>query len=202
MAKIAIDIDNTLYDFGSEIREVFFDLAVEEGDKNLLRGAYHAPFEWRDLSDLFEWEVVDKAIQKVHDAALDQVPYKGAVRVVQRLGEKHDIKYVTSRYEHHYKATDTWLFENGFPQGELICSTHDKSDHLVDCQYLIDDRVKTLIEFVTDHGWENYHFEKDEARKAFSLWHHYNRNLTDVKNIYLAPTWRGLEYYLEKKDVL
>lgn len=200
-----------MYDFGSEVREAFFEMAIETGDKKYLRGAYSSFAEWRDLSDVADFfeqneDVVLKAIDIVHKNTVYQRPYKNSVHVVRRLAyeENHIIKYVTSRHEKFYNDTELWLQSCAFPNGELICSTHDKRPHISDCQYIIDDRPKTLIEFITDFTWKLSHGSenKEKQRKAFGLWTPYNRNLTDVRNILLAPTWRGIEYYLERKGLL
>jgi hypothetical protein len=39
-------------------------------------------------------------------------------------------------------------------------------------------------------------------RKGFGIHAPHNTNLTDVKNVYLAPTWAGLNYYLVRKGLL
>lgn len=194
--KIAIDIDQTLYDFDSEVREAFFELALEREDKSLLRGAYSTNMEWRNLTDVLGEKIGLEAIQKVHNKTMEQVPFKGSVETVQRLSEHFKIIYVTSRYDKFQHATEDWLHYNEFPYGRVICSTHDKKPHLEDSQYLIDDRPKTIIEFVTTEN------KRGMPRKAFGLWTNYNRNLTDIKNVYLAPTWKGIAFYLERKGLL
>ena len=68
-----------------------------------------------------------------------------------------------------------------------------------DCQYIIDDRPKTLVEFVYDSNWQK---ETTPARKGFGLFCEYNRALTDVPGIYLAPNWTLLEKYIEEKSDL
>lgn len=205
---IAIDIDQTLYDFDNQIREAFFEMALESGDKSLLRGAYSTNMEWRNLTDVLGVEIGMKAIERVHDRTLKQVPFANAVNVCQKLALKHKIKYVTSRYDKYYEDTYAWLGFWGFPEGEIICSTHDKAPHLKDCRYLIDDRPKTIIEFVTNFEWiledkfGEGPAEETRQRKAFGLWTPYNRNLTDIKNVYLAPNWTGIKFYLERKGLI
>lgn len=204
MTIIAVDVDDTLYDFGSQVREAFFEMAIESGDKTLLKGAYSGYHEWRDLSDVFDWRIVSSAIERVHERQDKYAPFLDSVNTLSMLADKFTIKYVTSRYDRHYDVTADWLSMWGFPKGELICSTHNKTPHLTDCQYLIDDRPKTIIDFVTDFTWKNTHGSesKEKARKAFGLWTPYNRNLTDIRNVYLAPTWFGIGYYLQRKGLI
>jgi hypothetical protein len=196
MSVVAIDIDETLYSFDEEVRGAFFDLAVEKGDKSILRAAYSNNQEWRNLVD-HDTGLAYKAIERVHEQATSQIPFKGAVDVVQRIGAEHTIKYVGSRFKKHYQGTKNWLNYWDFPEGDLICVEHtdSKQNYFDDVQYLIDDRPRTIIEFLHEPYYEG-------ERKAFGLWRQYNQNLTDVKSVYLAPTWRGLEYYLERKGVI
>lgn len=201
MAKIAVDIDNTLYSFDSEIREAFFEMAIQKGDKSLLKGAYSGFNEWRELADVHEWPIIEEAIDWVHERQGEQTPFKGSVRVVNLLAKKHELIYISSRKEQWHIRTEDWLCDEGYPDGGLICSGHDKSEYLKDCQYLIDDRPATIINFLySAMSLSNTLIQPQ--RKAFGLWTPYNRNLTDIKNILLAPTWRGIEFYLERKDVL
>lgn len=206
MAKIAVDIDNTLYSFDNECREAFFEMAIEKKDKSYLKGAYTPQVEWRSLADILGWEALAEAIEIVHDKTLDQEPYKGAVRVVNELSEAgHEIRYISTRKEKHGPNTVAWLTHNMFPVGDVICCGTDKSKHLQDCQYLIDDRPKTILDFIYDYDWLRNNFGgllPGTQRLAFGLWFPYNQALTDVDNIYLAPAWRGIRYYLEKKRVL
>lgn len=204
MTRIAIDIDDTLYPFGDEVREAFFELAIERGDTQLLKGAYAGFNEWRELSDVFDRDIALDAIHWVHDRQLEQRPFKRCVEVVNRIAEQYDIKYVTSRRSVYYDSTVQWLDDWAFPEGEVICSEHDKTEHLTDCQYIIDDRPATIINFIHNFTWKLTHGSnnQEKQRKAFGIWKPYNRNLTDQAHVYLAPTWRGIEYYLEEKGVL
>lgn len=204
MTRFAIDIDDTLFPFGTEVREAFFEMAIECDDPKYLRGAYSGFNEWRELSDVLDREVALDAIHWVHDRQREQVPFKNAVRVVTRIADTYDIKYVTSRRAVYLESTTEWLEDCGFPQGEVICSEHDKTEHLWDCQYLVDDRPATILNFIHNFTWKLSHGSTNQKhqRVAFGLWQPYNRNLTDHDGVYLAPTWRGLEYYLERKGVL
>jgi hypothetical protein len=196
MSVVAIDIDETLYSFDEEIRETFFELAIERGEKVLLKGAYSLNQEWRNLTDVLGTEIALEAIDRVHSRQQEMTPFKGAVETVCELAENHRIKYVTSRLSRYWDSTDYWLSKNGFPEGDLVCSTHDKREHLLECQYLVDDRPMTIINFLFDKEWDG------PQRKAFGLWRAYNHNLTDIKNVYLAPNWVGLAYYLKRKEVI
>lgn len=189
--------DETLYSFDEEVREAFFEIAIERNDKSILKAAYSNNQEWRNLVD-HNKALAYEAIERVHEQATSQIPFKNSIDVVNRLAEQHTIKYVGSRFKKHYDNTKSWLNYWDFPEGELFCVEHTDSKHnyFRDVQYLIDDRPRTIVEFINDTSW------KGDQRLAFGLWRQYNQNLTDVRNILLAPTWRGLEYYLERKKVL
>lgn len=186
----------TLFDFDAAIREEFVLMAIEKKDKSYLKGAYSTNMEWRNLTDVLGEDVAYEAINRVHDNQLIYEPFKDASLTLKELAHTFKIKYVTSRYERYYDSTEAWLSENNFPEGEIICSTHDKIPHLNDCRYLIDDRPKTIIKFLHDPLWDG------EQRLAFGLWTKYNAALTDIDNLYLAPNWLGIHFYLRRKGVL
>ena len=137
-----------------------------------------------------------------------QTPYENAVDVLNDLAEQHEIFYISNRSTEAGGATEAWLEHWGFPQAPLIATMEDKQPYLSECQYLIDDRAKTLVEFIYNFNWQytwgsiEEEGSKKYQRKAFGLLFEYNRNLTDIPNVYLAPTWAGIRYYLEKKGVL
>lgn len=205
MTKIAIDIDETLYSFDSAIRNVFFDMAVEREDKSILRLAYSNNLEWRNLVD-HDKSIAYAAIERVHENTDEYMLFPGASDTIWALWRKgYEINYVGSRKDKHEAVTKFALFDIwDLPDGKVICADPSKSknEYLKDCQYLIDDRPKTIIEFLHDPVWWWYNTEINEERKAFALWRPYNQNLTEVPNLYLAPTWRGIRYYMERKEVL
>lgn len=197
MTYIAIDIDSTLYDFTAPFRQAFFDLAIEQGQKEaLFKGGYHSWVEWRSPADVCGMDAFLEALDRVHSPEVisTRQPYEGSVEVVTELADHGNrLLYVSNRDPMTTGVTTRWLADQGFPVGvDVICSMSDKSAFIQDCAYLIDDRPKTLCDFV--YG--------KEGRKAFGLMFEYNRALTDIPNIYLAPTWGGLRYYLEDKGVL
>lgn len=197
MSLISIDIDDTLLDFSSAVREAFFEMAIESGDKSLLKGAYIPTAEWRSLTDAHTVEAALEAIDRVHRNIDQSVPHIYAPEICWDLIEaEHEILYVTSRKNEYYEPTLLWLFDNGFPKGKLICSANDKSEHLKKCRYLIDDRPRTIVEFLYNCNWNG------DERLAFGLWRDYNRALTDIPGVYLAPTWKGIQFYLRKKEVI
>jgi uncharacterized HAD superfamily protein len=205
MSKIAIDIDETLYSFDSAVRDAFFQMAIKADDKSILRLAYSNNHEWRNLVD-HDAKLAYEAIEIVHTASNSYQSFPDAPWVVEEIAEAgHEIIYVGSRKQEHWHTTKEFLDWNNFPEGELICADPSKSklEYIQDCQYLIDDRPKTILEFLyTDkHEWD-FQRPDEGPRKAFALWRPYNQNLTEVPNLYLAPTWRGLEYYLKRKGVI
>lgn len=202
--KIGIDIDSTLYDFAIPMRQAFLDLALEHGDKEeYFKGGYQSWVEWRSPADVCGPEAFELALAKVHSEEIiaQQVPFNNSVEVCKRIAENYEILYISNRAPETVWATQHWLDDHNYPSGELVCTMRDKQEYLRDCQYLIDDRPKTLVEFVYASGWNPpaYH---SRPRKAFGLLYEYNRALTDIPNVYLAPTWAGINYYLERKGVL
>ena len=203
MARIAIDIDSTLYNFESPMRQAFLDLAAAKGDKETYyRGAYQSWVEWRSPTDVCGLDPFVEALDIVHSPTVinEQVPFPGAAETVQELMAHHDVFFISNRSEEEdvIFATERWIRGHITEEEdvEVICTSKDKKPWLDDCAYLIDDRPKTLVEFVYDGPsvWGK--------RKAFGLMYEYNRGLTDLHNIYLAPTWGGLRSYLEAKAVL
>ena len=137
----------------------------------------------------------------------EQIPFPGAADTIRALWrEGASILYISNRDEKSEKATYEWLKQHKFPIEEnskackLVCTMEDKLELVSDCQYIIDDRPKTLVEFVYDYDWQHDH--EGEQRQGFGILSPYNENLTDIPNIYLAPSWAGLNYYLVNKGLL
>lgn len=202
--KFAIDIDSTLYSFETAAREAFQKLYDETGDRNYLKGLYHSWDEWRSPADACGIEIWMKVIGMCHVPEIieRQVPFPGAVATLQALvDEGYQLMYLSTRTPEASEATCNWLDNCGFPMGDQIevhCRMEDKGPYLAECQYLIDDRPKTLIEFIYDPSWNQFKGE----RKALSLLYPYNRALTDVPNIFLAPSWVGISSWLVRKGLL
>jgi len=207
-AKIACDIDDTLYPFGNAVRDEFFRMAEEYDDKSILKAAYAPHVEWRSLSDsLPDSDLVYEAILRVHNKTIEQVPFDYCVKTLWELiNSGHEIIYITSRKDKYHEPTEQWLNEWEFPTpSNLICVQDSKIPHIRDCKYLIDDRPQTVLDFVTDYTWKRWtagHSVEGRDRKAFGLWLPYNQALTDVKNVYLAPGWFGINFYLQRKNII
>lgn len=221
-ARIAIDLDSTLYDFETAAREAFLKLAEREDDRGYFRGAYNPWMEWRSPTDACGLDKWLEAIAMCHDADAirQQVPYAGAVETCQALAaEGHILLYISNRATESTAATHDWLTDWGFlsdPAHELVCTMGAKEPYLHECQYIIDDRPKTTVQFVYDRVWANAvekmvgwagedrreETERNWRRRAFVKAYQYNQNLTDIPGLYLAPTWSGLNYYLVSKGVL
>jgi hypothetical protein len=209
MTTIAVDVDNTLYDFESAARQAFLDLAAERSDEGLFQGAYNPWTEWRSMGDVCGPEVQSAVICRVHEpeVILDQTPYIGAADVLWELvNAGYKLKYISNRSPDAFGATYRWLEGCGFPIGvsapdaNLVCTMGNKIPLVSDCQYIIDDRPKTLVQFIYDAQW--LHGRLRQPRLGFGLAFPFNQNLTDVPGVYLAPTWGGIRYYLIKKGVL
>ena len=224
MSRIAVDIDSTLYDFETPAREAFTKLAEERDDRTLLMGAYHPWTEWRSPADVCGLPVWLDAIALCHseEIILAQTPFNGAVETCQQLArEGHELLYISNRAVESAEATAQWLDKWEFPLNHsdiaraedwhdghaLKCLTTDKKPFLSDCQYLIDDRPKTAIVFIYDFDWQRQHGEMhaestEKPRRAFLIAYPYNQALTDIRHLYLAPTWAGINTYLVSKGVL
>lgn len=201
MAKVYCDIDETIYPFSSLARQVWSELAHKRRDDSLLRGAYVAWQDWRSPKDVCGSKTWQEVIDICHSdfMILSRVPYKGAPKVIRRLSNSHDVVFITNRNQKAKDATAKWLDQWGFQYKDLICTTDDKQEFMSDGNYLFDDRPKSLIEFVYNFAWQLYTQPK---RKGFALLTDYNRNLTDVPNIYIAPSWWGIEKQLEKEEII
>lgn len=207
MTKIGVDVDDTLYSFASLARGVLASEAAKSGDKTLERAAYAPWPEWRtplDLLGLDEWM---RIIDICHDEEMirSQQPYPEAANLLTELVDNnYELVYVSTRNTERYSATKEWLVSNLFPMGDLVCTGQDKAEALRECRYLIDDRPKNLISFVYDFDWKYGHIGTAGERIGFGLMTEFNRALTDVPNIYLAPpgNWNLMRHYLVKTGVL
>lgn len=204
VALIAIDIDSTLYDFETAFRQAYIDNAIEHGDKSLFRGAYASWVEWRSPWDVCGEEAFQAALDRVHSEEVieSRQPFEGAPDVVFKLAKEHEIVYLSNRDEDLTEITEHWLIQH-FPCGRVVCTMDDKQAYLMDCQYLIDDRPKTLCDFLYSWNWQTMGLSSSVGpRNAFGLLFEYNRALTDIPELYLAPTWAGIGFYLERQGVL
>lgn len=205
MGKIAVDVDDTLYPFTELARQVIAGEAYRTGDKLLERAAYAPWVEWRTPVDLLGTEKWLEIIDLCHSEVMirTQRPYAWAAEVLTELSHYHELVYVSTRNTERELITREWLVKNHFPSGDFVCSGQSKREHVRECRYMIDDRPKNLIDFVYGSGWLEDHTE-EEARIGFGLMTEYNRSLTDVPNIYLAPpgNWRLLRHYFLKTGLL
>lgn len=211
MAKIAVDVDSTLYDFDGPAREACFKLWRDTGDEIYKQAAYHTGGEWRSYTDILGLDKWLTAIDLVHEeeSILKQTPFDGAVETLKALRKAgHDIMFITNRKAHSAEATWDWLLETRLAsqtyEDDLIVTEDDKKSFMADCQYLIDDRVKTVVQFVHDYDWTNRIGSNNStrARHAFVKAYPYNINLTDVPRCWLSPSWAGINIHLEKVGVL
>lgn len=222
MATIAVDVDSTLYDFETPSRDACLKLWQETGDASFKEAAYHPWTEWRSPADvLMDPDGIPRrwlqAIAVVHedDAILGMRPFTGAVETCQSLmAANHKLIYITNRAASTEKATRQWLSDNGFfdtaeGRAALVVTEGDKRPFIDQAQYLIDDRLKTCVQFVYDYDWQFYMGVRKENggpgtndRLAFVKAYPYNQNATDVPGLILAPTWGAIQHYLVKKGLL
>lgn len=225
MATIAVDVDSTLYDFETPSRDASLKLWQETGDDAFKEAAYHPWTEWRSPADVLmgedgvphRWLEV---IARVHedDSILGMQPFSGAVETCSALAKAgHHLIYITNRAASTEEATRQWLDRNGFfgypaqdPDAySLVVTEGNKAPFMADCQYLIDDRLKTCVQFVYDFDWQ-FNFgvrghvkgNANRDRIAFVKAYPYNQNATDIPGLILAPTWAAINVYLVKKGLL
>lgn len=213
---VALDIDDTLYSFGDLSRGILSEEAARTGDLTLKNAAYSPWTEWRTPPDLMGLETWMDIIAKSHtdEMIFQQNAYAGALEVVWNIyNSGNNIVYCSNRREDSEGATWAWLEKCGFPspgQGcpkdnvQLVCTSKSKAPYIAHCQYIIDDRPKTLIEFTYDYDWKNKYGSNNKSlsRKGFGLRKEYNCSLSDVPGIYLAPSWKLMEVYLIDKGVI
>jgi hypothetical protein len=223
MATIGVDVDSTLYDFESPSRDAALKMWQESGDDGFKEAAYHPWTEWRSPADVLmgddgvphRWLEV---IARVHedDSILSQVPFTGAVETCQNLiNAGHNLIYITNRKAHTEEATRQWLVNHRFlPEpdrvnAKLVVTEGDKRPFLEKAQYLIDDRLKTCVEFVYDFEWQYFNGERGKVkgsankdRVAFVKAYPYNQNATDIPGLIVAPTWAAISHYLTRKGLL
>lgn len=196
MSLIAVDLDDTLYSFAQLARREFAQMAMEQGNKHMQRGAYLAWVEWRSPADILGMDTWMEVIERCHtpNRIHQQTAFPDAADTVRDLvNQGHEILYISNRSPDVQLDTALWLDRQKFPiKGtELVCTFEDKMDYLTDCEYLIDDRPKTLVQFAYS----------EPRRTAFGIFGEHNRSLTDVPGIYLAPNWLLLRNYLKEKGV-
>lgn len=221
MATIAVDVDSTLYDFETPARDACLKLWLKTGDDSFKEAHYHPWNEWRSPADVlmgddgFPQKWLD-AIAVVHEdnMILGMQPFTGAVETCQALMRAgHQLIYITNRAAHTEEATRLWLERNGFFGGsrnaQLIVTEGDKTPFIKKARYLIDDRLKTCVEFVYNYDWQFLNGVRGEVkglanrdRVAFVKAYPYNQNATDIPGLILAPTWAGINVYLVKKGLL
>jgi hypothetical protein len=208
VARIACDVDDTLYSFRETARDELVRRAQDsrhvKSRQVYERAAYATWNDWRTPADLlggFRWgDVIDAC--HTDEVILSRTPYVGAVEVIWELVKAgHEITYMTSRKPPTAKATAEWLGKNGFPfagwndgGAQLILSGSDKLPLLERHDVLIDDRPRTVIRFVFTPA--------ATARFAFVKMGEWNFNLTDVPGVYVAPTWLGIREGLRRKGFL
>lgn len=233
MSKIAVDIDDTLYSFTDEAREVLSwmvdDPEFEQYKTQLSHALYATWDQWRTPFELCGFRNDDddhpqrslwlQCIEYCHDneSILRQQPFVGSVDVLCELSDEgHELLYISNRATETEDATRQWLINNGYPGGELVVTSGNKAPFIADCQYMIDDRVKNVLEFIYDYEYETRvreevstyeEWEREDVydllrRRAFVRVAEYNGGLTDVPGLYLAHTWKGLRRYMVKKGLL
>lgn len=200
---IYCDLDGTVVDFSAQARKVWMELAQQKGDGSLLRGAYMTWNEFRSPRDVCGDNVWREIVDKVHsdDSILAQpVLDVDCVEILNKIAENYELYFISNRRPDSYEATHKWLEKNFKGWVDLICTEANKNDIMEDGRYLIDDRPRTIVEFRYQYTW---HFSERNTgpRKVFSLLTDYNRNLTDIPNVFLAPNWKGLDYYFKREGI-
>src|ERR1700752_1373949 len=171
---IGIDLDDTLYSFCAAARAELAEWDGPEAEQ-FRKAAYTIWTDWRSADDLCGGGVM-KVIERVHEdeSILSQEPFPDAVDTVRALDEAgHRLVYISSRDPKCWKATYQWLDEGGVPVPgrDLSCTEGRKTPPLAGVQCIMDDRPKTLVEFVYDFQWKYKHGSesKERQRRGFGL---------------------------------
>ena len=192
---VSVDIDDTLTPFNDLAKKVIWDRHCKTGRKIYKSFVYASINHWRSpVAPLGIEEWLD-VVAECHsnENILSNQPLAGSVEAINMLAEYNDIYYVSNRAPSTYVATVEWLTKCGYPSpNRCICLNDQPKIEFFKREgvdYIIDDRPKTLTDFV--YSAPN--------KKAFGLLTEYNASLTDIDNIYLAHDWYGLAYYFEKE---
>lgn len=148
--RILLDVDGVIADFTGGVLS----------DIEHILGRYYEPHQvtrWSikealGLSDRDWKRIVDESICREGFAYfLD--PYPGAVAAVNQLADAHDVYFVTSPFY----SGETWMHDRtewlckhfGQTQGRKVVHTSHK--HLVDGDFLVDDKPETVWEWARVH---------------------------------------------------
>lgn len=208
MSTIGVDIDSTLYPFDEPARDACFYLYDVTGEEPYKRAAHSSGSEWRSFTDILGPERWQSAVDLVHsyETVLSRVPFEGAVNICNALNDEgHELIFISNRSARCLGSTSRWLDEQGLLRDNYVETIEqDKLSSLSSCQYLIDDRVKTVIQFVYNYQWTNVYgsLNREKERHAFVKAYPYNQNLTDVPNVWVSPSWSGIGRYLFKLGLL
>lgn len=74
-------------------------------------------------------------------------PYTGLLNMLERLSEKYNIYYITSRPSNVEEITAKYLFAWGFPDFQNLIFTKDKPQVIkaLDIKYYVEDRVELAV---------------------------------------------------------
>ena len=180
---VIVDIDNTVHES---------DITMKRASMEL----FNSPFKWCQQP---EWYVFGdeqmplehglKVFNRMHDRDMIFLtdPYVGSIEGLHAIADAgYEIKYFTDRKPEAQADTVDWLEKYGMPNAEAVTCCKDKRAELAEIKdqivTIIDDRPRTLIYSKFELG----------IPKVYSLKHPYNRNLTDIPDIFLRDTWKEL----------
>jgi len=162
--KIGVDVDSILADF----IPTFLEYVNDKHDTNI---KYEDINHWDwlpcDLVDF--WDEIEN-ISKLKSWMISVQPIKGSIFNMKKLSLDHYIKIVSSRYHTAIPTTIEWLYKWDYPFDEYIPTIFGvkKTQDVIDCDILIDDRTKNIIDYlnsdhsrgigiILDHPWNRDH---------------------------------------------
>jgi hypothetical protein len=135
--KIAVDIDNILWNFAAAFWEKL----------KLTNSAVPPPshwFSWRFWEPYLDKKSFHEAINQVHRAQCSYSPYPDARSFLTQLrNDRVHIVIATHREREAFAITEKWLIEHELPFDELHLS-NDKSVLFTECCALVDDSPLAL----------------------------------------------------------
>lgn len=129
--KIGFDIDGVIYDFHKAIYPALVHTGLTQKDFNHfwtdeVNGDYDIPREiWEKL---------------LHDASFyGNPPIDFVVPYLQRLGERHELYYITKRKKSLQQFTREWFGAYGIPFTKILCVEADKAPYVQELDWFVED---------------------------------------------------------------
>jgi hypothetical protein len=152
MAKLGIDLDGVLYNWGSAAIDVFLNEDLPEPLDEVQRMRLQGPAEgWSHFEDVVgkaNWDWFWKRGNELN-IFLRGEAYHDNVDVTRKLAETHDVYLITSRPPRYSHQTFEWLGDQELrARGVLHYSNKAKLASALDLRVLVDDNPELLSTFL------------------------------------------------------